>query len=640
MSTNKFRYIILAVIGGIVFQLFAVHASAITRSQVIANAKQYASYRWQVKSGNASRKYNFFKTGQWVTGVAYNWGGTDTIGAFSNKINQRKIAGNVYSKYGIHGTFAGLDCSAFVNRVWGWPGRYTTKYLYKIASTISWSKLQAGDAVNKPGSHVRLFHYFTSGTHRLMVYESTPGHVIHRVVSRDGYTPMRYNRVEGGSPSPSVPTPVVTSVSPNPLRPLPISQRQWITIYGKNFTTTSRLEFQIVGGARFQNRVPIYKSATELRYKISVGQHIRDWTVKVLNSGKVSNRYRFKVRRSNQVKPVIASVSPNPIRPLSAGQRQPFMLKGSGFVSGARLLFKIVDTPSYTYPDRVPASLSSNRIVYNINVGPYNHHWTVQVINPDGQASNIYPFKAVAPIPIKYYTVAVAKTGTGSGTVTSRGINCGSDCSEKYAVGSVLDLKANPAAGSVFAGWLVNGNPVTGAIPVRSNLNLTAKFENGSPAPTPKMKPLYRLYLGIGGNGWSDHLDSRNANEIGTCQRRLGYVYTTQAPGTKPLYQIYRSHDTSGRDIKDDHMTSDNLSEVTSGSINGGVLGYVYTTQVSGTVPLYRKYRRYWYTIWGGKRLLHTDHITTTDRNEGSSSGWVYERVLGYIKGPAASSCR
>ncbi len=181
---------------------------------------------------------------------------------------------------------------------------------------------------------------------------------------------------------------------------------------------------------------------------------------------------------------------------------------------------------------------------------------------------------------------------------------------------------------------------VSSEIPIPPTPTPTPVPPTPTPEPTPTPVPtvkLYRLYVGA---GWSNHMDSRSTNESGfDCQRRLGYVYTKQAPGTKPLYQIYRSHDTSGRDIKDDHMTSDNLSEVTSGSINGGVLGYVHTTQVTGTIPLYRKYRRYQYTIWGGTTLWHTDHITTTDKSEGSSSGWVYERILGYIKGPASSSC-
>jgi hypothetical protein len=53
------------------------------------------------------------------------------------------------------------------------------------------------------------------------------------------------------------------------------------------------------------------------------------------------------------------------------------------------------------------------------------------------------------------FPLTVGKAGSGSGTVTSNpaGIDCGSDCSESYASGTVVTLIATPAAGSTFAGW-------------------------------------------------------------------------------------------------------------------------------------------------------------------------------------------
>lgn len=242
---------------------------------------------------------------------------------------------------------------------------------------------------------------------------------------------------------------------------------------------------------------------------------------------------------------------------------------------------------------------------------------------------------------VKTVTVTIVKAGKGSGAVNGPGISCGTDCTEKYTVGTVLNLQATPDQNSKFAGCLLNGKAVSCSIAVNADSTITAIFNQI--IPTPSMKTLYRLCLGAcnGGTTWSNHMDSGSTNESGfTCQRRLGQLLETQVPGTKPLYRIVRYRDTSGRDIKDDHLTSDTLSELVSGSTNEGIMGYVYTTQVSGAIPLYRKYRTYYYTIYGGQSLLHTDHITTTDMNEGSSSGWVNEdRVLGYIMGPAASSC-
>src|SRR5262249_59914903 len=52
-------------------------------------------------------------------------------------------------------------------------------------------------------------------------------------------------------------------------------------------------------------------------------------------------------------------------------------------------------------------------------------------------------------------TLVVALAGSGPGTVTSSpaGINCGSGCSEAYALGTAGTLTAFPAAGGGFTGW-------------------------------------------------------------------------------------------------------------------------------------------------------------------------------------------
>jgi hypothetical protein len=64
-------------------------------------------------------------------------------------------------------------------------------------------------------------------------------------------------------------------------------------------------------------------------------------------------------------------------------------------------------------------------------------------------------------------TLAVARSGLGSGTVTSApaGINCGTACSATYLDGTAVTLTATPALLSVFIGWTgcdsVSGNSCT-----------------------------------------------------------------------------------------------------------------------------------------------------------------------------------
>jgi hypothetical protein len=49
--------------------------------------------------------------------------------------------------------------------------------------------------------------------------------------------------------------------------------------------------------------------------------------------------------------------------------------------------------------------------------------------------------------------LTVSKAGTGTGTVTGRGIHCGTECSNEYAHGVSVPLKAEPQPGSEFTGW-------------------------------------------------------------------------------------------------------------------------------------------------------------------------------------------
>ncbi len=65
------------------------------------------------------------------------------------------------------------------------------------------------------------------------------------------------------------------------------------------------------------------------------------------------------------------------------------------------------------------------------------------------------------------------------GTVTSSpaGIDCGSDCTEAYALGTVVNLTASPAIGSIFAGWTgACSGSGTCAVTMDAGRSVTAAF--------------------------------------------------------------------------------------------------------------------------------------------------------------------
>jgi hypothetical protein len=72
------------------------------------------------------------------------------------------------------------------------------------------------------------------------------------------------------------------------------------------------------------------------------------------------------------------------------------------------------------------------------------------------------------------FTLTVARSGTGSGTVGGAGINCGPDCTETVGSGTVIALAATPTTGSTFSGWSGAGCSGTGACNVTVDANKTA----------------------------------------------------------------------------------------------------------------------------------------------------------------------
>lgn len=113
-----------------------------------------------------------------------------------------------------------------------------------------------------------------------------------------------------------------------------------------------------------------------------------------------------------------------------------------------------------------------------------------------------------------FVTLTVAKTGTGSGTVTSSpaGIDCGATCSAQFSRGTTVTLTAVPAAGSSIQGWSgcdsVSADQRQCTVTMNVNRTVTVTFATTA---------TFTLSITVSGNGSVSSTPSGITNCRGTC---------------------------------------------------------------------------------------------------------------------------
>jgi len=191
-----------------------------SRQEMVATALPFASTRWKVIQsaygtdpvhkcvGFDNRRirpwYLEGKLNQIVEGIPYCWGCKNSVQKFLQEIQNGKRAGNICTNEDPKAGFVGVDCSAFVSEVWGLPAHYTTRKLHLVSEPIANARrMLPGDALNKPGSHVRLFLGFTRDR-KVQVIEAATTSCKGRVCQNtyilsgmldSGFKPIRYRGV-------------------------------------------------------------------------------------------------------------------------------------------------------------------------------------------------------------------------------------------------------------------------------------------------------------------------------------------------------------------------------------------------------------------------------------------------------------
>ncbi len=177
----------------------------VSRTEVIDRAKAYAFYPWRARAANltASCQANYdsaFVVGDFL-GVAYDWGGFDSLFQFSKKIDAGYAAGSPAGG-DVTSCTTGVDCSGFVSQTWRTSDKYGTSTLDQISSAIGMASLLPGDAINDAGTHVVLYGgTMTSG--EPLLYEAAGFNTRVNAYGGwswvDGYVPRRYQNITGTS---------------------------------------------------------------------------------------------------------------------------------------------------------------------------------------------------------------------------------------------------------------------------------------------------------------------------------------------------------------------------------------------------------------------------------------------------------
>jgi hypothetical protein len=109
--------------------------------------------------------------------------------------------------------------------------------------------------------------------------------------------------------------------------------------------------------------------------------------------------------------------------------------------------------------------------------------------------SCVLQLAADVAVSARFNPVLTAAVG-GGGRIMASGINCGTDCTEPYSVGSTVQLTATPDAGQMFSGWsgACSGTAATCTVTMGGPLNVRATF-----APIPVMS--FALTVSVSGGG-------------------------------------------------------------------------------------------------------------------------------------------
>jgi hypothetical protein len=180
--------------------------------------------------------------------------------------------------------------------------------------------------------------------------------------------------------------PVIASLSPNPMTGS--NNSQTLTIKGSGFV--AGLAVTLTTGAStvtYQGSFIASVAATQVQVQVNVGAAARTWTVQVVNPGGAASNTATLTVTAPTPPPAIASLGPSPMT--GSASAQTLTINGTGFQSGIIVGVEAANASTVTVFSGAQVTVTPTQLKIQINVGTAKRAWYLQLMNPDGQYSNV-----------------------------------------------------------------------------------------------------------------------------------------------------------------------------------------------------------------------------------------------------------
>jgi Calx-beta domain/Divergent InlB B-repeat domain/PKD domain len=196
------------------------------------------------------------------------------------------------------------------------------------------------------------------------------------------------------------------------------------------------------------------------------------------------------------------------------------------------------------------------------------------------------------------YVLTVSTSGSGTVTSSPAGIDCGSDCTETYAVGTVVTLTAEPGPGSTFEGWSggsCSGTSLVCQLTMDTDRSATATFAASPGTSFYTVSPCRVLDSRVSDGPWGGQpLSGQQERTItvveGAClipatAKAVSFNITATAATVDGVLRVYPAGTDRPQFFSSLNVTA-GVNRANNGVVGIGAGGAVtiFSTQVSGSV--------------------------------------------------------